>query len=308
MFQFTHPGKGATSFAGESPPYPQSFNSRTLGRVRPDVLKAVVPATKVSIHAPWEGCDMVRSSTTTLSMSFNSRTLGRVRQTPCNHLCKRPLFQFTHPGKGATLVGLCGTIDAYVSIHAPWEGCDNLDTDYYAAIVEVSIHAPWEGCDNTQDKSFLNMDVSIHAPWEGCDGQTFSLVAALNEFQFTHPGKGATHLAEEIAKDEAKFQFTHPGKGATGSSRTPQVMLTSFNSRTLGRVRPFIFNRAGVYLPVSIHAPWEGCDVKISLQSSSTSSFNSRTLGRVRRGGGEILDRIYMFQFTHPGKGATIAK
>ena len=35
------------------------------------------------------------------------------------------------------------------------------------------------------------------------------------EFQFTHPGKGATEF--ECLEDEAlKFQFTHPGKGATG--------------------------------------------------------------------------------------------
>ena len=36
----------------------------------------------------------------------------------------RRMFQFTHPGKGATsqmLLGLCCKI---VSIHAPWEGCD----------------------------------------------------------------------------------------------------------------------------------------------------------------------------------------
>ena len=194
VFQFTHPGKGATSFAGESPPYPQSFNSRTLGRVRPDVLKAVVPATKVSIHAPWEGCDMVRSSTTTLSMSFNSRTLGRVRQTPCNHLCKRPLFQFTHPGKGAT----------------------------------------------------ISTRTTMPLSWK---------------FQFTHPGKGAT-----IRKTNHfltwMFQFTHPGKGATGRPSPSSLRLTSFNSRTLGRVRRTSPKRS----------------------PRTRLSFNSRTLGRVRLG------------------------
>ena len=35
------------------------------------------------------------------------------------------LFQFTHPGKGATAVLYHKPIVRYsVSIHAPWEGCD----------------------------------------------------------------------------------------------------------------------------------------------------------------------------------------
>ena len=56
------------------------------------------------------------------------------------------------------------------------------------------------------------------------------------------------------------FQFTHPGKGATDKG---MIWLTTY--------------------PVSIHAPWEGCDgSEIALE------FINNT-----------------FQFTHPGKGAT---
>ena len=33
-------------------------------------------------------------------------------------------FQFTHPGKGATLQLRLGFRVVVVSIHAPWEGCD----------------------------------------------------------------------------------------------------------------------------------------------------------------------------------------
>ena len=33
-------------------------------------------------------------------------------------------FQFTHPGKGATMHNLSLNEEALVSIHAPWEGCD----------------------------------------------------------------------------------------------------------------------------------------------------------------------------------------
>ena len=55
-------------------------------------------------------------------------------------------FQFTHPGKGATLEHRIGFGGSGVSIHAPWEGCDVIiiiSKCYYG----VSIHAPWEGCD-----------------------------------------------------------------------------------------------------------------------------------------------------------------
>ena len=82
----------------------------------------------------------------------------------------------------------------------------------------------------------------------------------------------------------SKFQFTHPGKGATLCPSRLRSTLRCFNSRTLGRVRPqyptanFLFYRC----------------------------FNSRTLGRVRRAtqGNIIFSRE--FQFTHPGKGATV--
>ena len=79
MFQFTHPGKGATvgTQQGKDIHY-------------------------VSIHAPWEGCDLLTQRVTYLIGRFNSRTLGRVRLSTRS---LRAMF-------------------AIVSIHAPWEGCD----------------------------------------------------------------------------------------------------------------------------------------------------------------------------------------
>ena len=56
-------------------------------------------------------------------------------------------FQFTHPGKGATLDRRLTKPTRHVSIHAPWEGCDWDDFGDTLAVVYVSIHAPWEGCD-----------------------------------------------------------------------------------------------------------------------------------------------------------------
>ena len=58
----------------------------------------------VSIHAPWEGCDPIEAW-------YDFLLLG---------------FQFTHPGKGATGIKELIEMDNKVSIHAPWEGCDPL--------------------------------------------------------------------------------------------------------------------------------------------------------------------------------------
>ena len=125
----------------------------------------------------------------------------------------------------------------------------------------VSIHAPWEGCDleaGLPQKGASS--VSIHAPWEGCDYR-------FNPFRL---------LAYQ-------FQFTHPGKGATRARREEHTPFGSFNSRTLGRVRPLSIGHKG----------------------RGYMSFNSRTLGRVRRVPINHEYPVVVFQFTHPGKGAT---
>ena len=169
MFQFTHPGKGATSSHSAMIKISNCFNSRTLGRVRLAGSITKHHRATVSIHAPWEGCDSCSDSFAYFIFSFNSRTLGRVRQ--------------------------------------------------YSA----------EGMNR------------------------------FNLFQFTHPGKGATSSRETHATD-TRFQFTHPGKGAT----------------TTGAIAP----EGG---RVSIHAPWEGCDIRFTSPSWVATRFNSRTLGRVRQ-------------------------
>ena len=125
----------------------RSFNSRTLGRVRPVPTITWPMLLPVSIHAPWEGCDMV----------------GRF--TPSKSLA----FQFTHPGKGATPAKWETSGGNSVSIHAPWEGCDLQLLSFQRLDIFVSIHAPWEGCDKRRAEKARSYPVSIHAPWEGCD-------------------------------------------------------------------------------------------------------------------------------------------
>ena len=58
----------------------------------------------VSIHAPREGCDYTFLGA---KQAYNE-------------------FQFTHPGRGATVGTQQGKDINYVSIHAPREGCDSV--------------------------------------------------------------------------------------------------------------------------------------------------------------------------------------
>ena len=58
-----------------------SFNSRTPGGVRLEGRRTIINAVDVSIHAPREGCDEEAGLNPALALGF----------------------QFTHPGRGATV-------------------------------------------------------------------------------------------------------------------------------------------------------------------------------------------------------------
>ena len=302
------------------------FNSRTLGRVRRvrttfDVASLPVSIhapwegcdytlqhlklhwVKVSIHAPWEGCDTTSHSPSSNDARFNSRTLGRVRLNHLSASASFDTFQFTHPGKGATSRrALC--LSPYgVSIHAPWEGCDCRSKSTLSCYP----------CFNSRTLGRVRLQIQHHEGWTySFNSRTLGRVrqagnAAVNaymQFQFTHPGKGATDVLTRWLNKQT-FQFTHPGKGATSLLLISRFSASRFNSRTLGRVRPvstctqgratqFQFTHPGKgattshqrrleWSCVSIHAPWEGCDTESKVTFASP----------------------LRFQFTHPGKGAT---
>ena len=258
-FQFTHPGKGATRTTSRRCWQRRSFNSRTLGRVRQNVLASASKRSGVSIHAPWEGCDPQPSRLSLPHNCFNSRTLGRVRRQISRFCSYLQMFQFTHPGKGATCAS-CG---------------DNGNARKF------QFTHPGKGATPTRLISERLPRVSIHAPWEGCDKEVIHFGKTSLMFQFTHPGKGATQSYLESVLATKKFQFTHPGKGATGGHASRSAS-PCFNSRTLGRVRRATRQISPRSSSVSIHAPWEGCDRPFGFASSPRGCFNSRTLGRVR--------------------------
>ena len=79
-------------------------------------------------------------------------------------------------------------------------------------------------------------------------------------FQFTHPGRGATSVNLSAGLAMLGFQFTHPGRGATLllSVCSVWMMLFQFTHPGRGATTPLGINP--FYIPVSIHAPREGCD------------------------------------------------
>ena len=171
MFQFTHPGRGATRDHGDS-----------------------APRRCVSIHAPREGCDDCKRSSLSLSIwfqfthpgrgatlltrshrtgtdSFNSRTPGGVRLASAfDGTGAEKKFQFTHPGRGATTPWIPTTTNRQVSIHAPREGCDAIKIASIQADLKFQFTHPGRGATIQRGLPVPLVDVSIHAPREGCDG------------------------------------------------------------------------------------------------------------------------------------------
>ena len=175
-------------------------------------------------------------------------------------------------------------------------------------MIKFQFTHPGRGATRAYDLTSRVQRVSIHAPREGCDFRPCAECLLLSMFQFTHPGRGATrpsaqarqavagfnsrtpggvrHSGRHRIEETLKFQFTHPGRGATTPTQTYISRASSFNSRTPGGVRPNPWASLRNALCVSIHAPREGCDVHIP----------ARTLSGI------------LFQFTHPGRGATVVR
>ena len=237
------------------------FNSRTLGRVRHGRLASRHLLECVSIHAPWEGCDVVKLSG------------GSV-----NHV------SIHAPWEGCDEVADTERWLNIVSIHAPWEGCDLLCSGVQFAGVLFQFTHPGKGATFGSVSSMRWRPVSIHAPWEGCDSykrEVYPVLPRFNSrtlgrvrllgprhlypctrFQFTHPGKGATkRIKYSDLSDDVSIHA--PWEGCDGRRQVQDYRTLGFNSRTLGRVRHLLSFGFSVILVVSIHAPWEGCDRRV---------------------------------------------
>ena len=83
------------------------------------------------------------------------------------------------------------------------------------------------------------------------------------------------------------------------------VMMSSFNSRTPGGVRPSQARKVSRAVGVSIHAPREGCDPFTFFTWMSSGMFQFTHPGRGATDVGQAIFDQLKFQFTHPGRGAT---
>ena len=174
-FQFTHPGRGAT-----------------------DLSRKLLETHEVSIHAPREGCDRHPRVATRYMIRFNSRTPGGVRPPALFPRSFSALFQFTHPGRGATRTtkqresdhcGFNSRTPGGVRLIEDWRvarcicfnsrtpgGVRRLANRHYHTPKPFQFTHPGRGATGQAHVSSLPSIVSIHAPREGCDShRSFSL-------------------------------------------------------------------------------------------------------------------------------------
>ena len=123
----------------------------------------------VSIHAPRAGCDYTLVLESPRARRFNSRTPCGVRLIHLLQYTVVKMFQFTHPVRGATVVGNRHSLSSLVSIHAPRAGCDpfQLLAGLYRILFQFT-HPVRGATEMGQLIPFL-CQVSIHAPRAGCD-------------------------------------------------------------------------------------------------------------------------------------------
>ncbi len=234
----------------------------------------------VSIHAPRAGCDDAVSTIDDGEACFNSRTPCGVRLLSSFCIFGLYSFQFTHPVRGATLMTMQDQNTPTFQFTHPVRGA-TAGAEQQDAIFRVSIHAPRAGCDSAR---------SIGSP-------------KTSTFQFTHPVRGAT-LISPLLVNCSMFQFTHPVRGATVIKRYVRIGIRfQFTHPVRGATR--CNQRVLSLRSVSIHAPRAGCDRMHLEVYEPFQCFNSRTPCGVRHDALVSLEIIFLFQFTHPVRGAT---
>ena len=151
------------------------------------------------------------------------------------------------------------------------------------ADIEISIHAPLAGCD--REKSFICGDYKDFNPRTPCGVRPRPRFchAFGNQFQSTHPLRGAT-AAERTAAAGREISIHAPLAGCDG-----------------------LCDVVGKILAISIHAPLAGCDSHHSVYQRMNRAFQSTHPLRgatTRLWGWRWAPR--KFQSTHPLRGATV--
>ena len=184
---------------------------------------------------------------------------GRGATVSEHHPTRQYPFQFTHPGRGATANTIVLSVCNAVSIHAPREGCDSPACWICLAMVLFQFTHPGRGATNSANSNDNdNATVSIHAPREGCDRNGKHQWVS-NSVSIHAPREGCDTISEGIQSLSLSFNSRTPG-GVRRTIALQRSIAVSFNSRTPGGVRLITWTCNQVLSGVSIHAPREGCD------------------------------------------------
>ena len=189
------------------------FNPRTPCGVRPVPATCTETGLTISIHAPLAGCDIMSYTCTVCGQDFNPRTPCGVRRCSSTRRWAWLQFQSTHPLRGAT---------------AAAEVSDE--------IINISIHAPLAGCDDNQkapvhSRTYFNPRTPCGVRPSRRRKQT-----APQEFQSTHPLRGATPRRLCFPRPRG-ISIHAPLAGCDFSLRTNYCLGLHFNPRTPCGVR-----------------------------------------------------------------------
>ena len=204
MFQFTHPGRGATEPNNAMVMRAESFNSRTPGGVRRLFGERRKGARRVSIHAPREGCDYRLRGIARRALRFNSRTPGgvRLKLTGQGHQLTDG-FNSRTPG-GVRRIAVSEQTTPHERFNSRTPGGVRL----VVAMRPISL-----------------LQFQFTHPGRGATCSVSLRAYTLLLFQFTHPGRGATLLSHICAIQMYSFNSRTPGGVRLGTLRLDDVEI-----------------------------------------------------------------------------------
>ena len=239
---------------------------------------------RISIHAPREGCDDLRSG----FFGLNTISIHAPREG-CDpvfaNIGEQPiLFQSTHPARGATRTPLSvSNSPMHFNPRTP-RGVRQGSREYWLWLRNFNPRTP-RGVRLKRMRRTMTMRrfQSTH-PARGATDKYSSAYPHLLRFQSTHPARGATIKGGNIFLCHRLFQSTHPARGATGEAYRPVGHIHRCISIHAPREG---CDWAGLPWPIptaviSIHAPREGCDAPFAKRQYHQRYFNPRTPRGVR--------------------------
>ena len=182
-FQSTHPVRGATRDRMQG--FWNAGISIHAPREGCDIVRLAIRNDdhRISIHAPREGCDAISFGCRfDAVISIHAPREGCDLTLPSNVLVS--IFQSTHPVRGCDAQWSFGRrLQVLFQSTHPVRGATD-KVCHNGGGNTISIHAPREGCDAMRalDKKKINQLISIHAPREGCDHPTSDNPATQTHF------------------------------------------------------------------------------------------------------------------------------